>query len=59
MASWKKTYIIASLMATVTLLQLITGETSFQKFIISEHITTLLEAVRLDTLCAGVAKRLL
>jgi hypothetical protein len=54
----KKTYIVAGLMATVTLLQLLTGETTLQEFILSEHVTTLIEAVGLGTLRAGIASRL-
>jgi hypothetical protein len=54
----KKTYIVAGLMAAVTLLQLITGETTLQEFIVSEQVTTLLEAVGLGTLRAGVARRI-
>ncbi|MCH7622897.1 MAG: hypothetical protein IIB46_02315 [Nitrospinae bacterium] len=54
----KKTYIVSILMATVTLLQLITGETTLQEFIMSEHVTTLIEAVGLGTLRAGIASRL-
>ena len=54
----KKTYIVSMLMATMTLLQLITGETTLQEFIMSEHVTTLIEAVGLGTLHAGIASRL-
>lgn len=54
----KKTYMVAGLMAAVTLLQLITGEATLQEFIMSEHVTTLMEALGLGTLRAGVAKRL-
>lgn len=54
----KKTYIVAGLMAIVTLLQLLTGETTLQEFILSEHVTTLIEAVGLGTLRAGMASRL-
>lgn len=54
----KKTYIVAGLMVAVTLLQLITGETTLQEFVMSEHVTTLMEAVGLGTLRAGVAKRI-
>ena len=59
--SWlkgKKTYIVSALMATVTLLQLIAGETTLQEFIMSEHVTTLIEAMGLGTLRAGIASRL-
>jgi hypothetical protein len=54
----KKTYLVSGLMVAVTLLQLITGQTTLQEFILSEHITTLLEAVGLGTLRAGVGTRL-
>jgi hypothetical protein len=54
----KKTYLVSGLMVAVTLLQLITGQTTPQEFILSEHITTLLEAVGLGTLRAGVGTRL-
>jgi len=53
----KKTYLVAGLMATMTLLQLITGETTLQQFILSDGVTTLLQAVGLGTLRAGVAKK--
>ncbi len=54
----KKTYLVSGLMVAVTLLQLITGQTTLQEFILSEHITTLLEAVGLGTLRAGIAQRI-
>lgn len=54
----KKTYLVSGLMAAVTLLQLITGQTTLSEFFMSEHITTLLEAVGLGTLRAGIAQRL-
>lgn len=54
----KKTYIVSGLMATVALLQLLTGEATLQEFVMSEHITTLIEAVGLGTLRAGIAGRL-
>ena len=54
----KKTYLVAGLMALVTLLQLLTGEATFQEFIMNEHVITLMEAVGLATLRAGVAKRI-
>jgi hypothetical protein len=54
----KKTYLVAGLMGLVTLLQLITGETTLQEFIMSEQLTTLMEAAGLGTLRAGVAKRI-
>ena len=44
-------------MATVTLIQLITGETTLQEFVMSEHVTTLIEAVGLGTLRAGIANK--
>lgn len=58
MVARKKTYIVSGLLATVTLLQLLTGETTLQEFILSEHVTTLIEAVGLGTLRAGIASRL-
>jgi hypothetical protein len=54
----KKTYIVSGLMATVTLLQLLAGDTTLQEFVMSEHVTTLIEAVGLGTLRAGIAGRL-
>jgi hypothetical protein len=54
----KKTYIVSGLMATVALLQLLAGESTLQEFVMSEHVTTLIEAVGLGTLRAGVAGRL-
>ena len=54
----KKTYIVSGLMVLVTLMQLLVGETTLQEFILSEHVTTLLEAVGLGTLRAGIASRL-
>lgn len=53
----KKTYIVSTLMATVALLQLVTGETTLQDFIMSAHVTTLIEAVGLGTLRAGIASK--
>jgi hypothetical protein len=54
----KKTYIVSGLMVLVTLMQLLVGETTLQEFILSEHVTTLIEAVGLGTLRAGIASRL-
>lgn len=54
----KKTYIVSGLMATVSLLQLLMGETTLQEFVMSEHVTTLIEAAGLGTLRAGIAGRL-
>ena len=54
----KKTYIVSGLMVLVTLMQLLVGETTLQAFILSEHVTTLIEAVGLGTLRAGIASRL-
>ncbi len=54
----KKTYLVAGLMAAVSLLQLIAGETTLQEFIMSEQLTTLMEAMGLGTLRAGIAQRL-
>lgn len=54
----KKTYIVSGLMALTTLTQMLVGETTLQEFILSEHVTTLIEAVGLGTLRAGIASRL-
>jgi hypothetical protein len=54
----KKTYIVSGLMVLVTLMQLLVGETTLQEFILSEHVTTLIEAVGLGTLRAGIASHL-
>lgn len=54
----KKTYIVSGLMAIVTLLQLLAGETTLQEFVMSEQVTTLIEAMGLGTLRAGIASRL-
>jgi hypothetical protein len=54
----KKTYIVSGLMVLVTLMQLLVGETTLQEFILSEHVTTLIEAVGLGTLRAGISSRL-
>ena len=54
----KKTYMVAGLMVLVTGLQLLTGDLTFQQFIMSEHITTLMEAAGFATLRAGVAKKI-
>jgi len=54
----KKTYIVSGLMMLVTLMQLLVGETTLQEFILSEHVTTLIEAVGLGTLRAGIASRM-
>lgn len=54
----KKTYMVSGLMTAMTLLQLITGETTLQEFIMGEQLTTLLEATGLGTLRAGIAKRI-
>ena len=50
----KKTYIIASLMVTASLIHLFLGDISFMEFAASEHVNTLLEGVGLGTLRAGV-----
>jgi hypothetical protein len=54
----KKTYIVSGLMVLVTLIQWLVGETTLQEFILSEHVTTLIEAVGLGTLRAGIASRM-
>lgn len=52
----KKTYIVAGLMVVVAVVNMITGDMTLIQFISSEHVMTLLEAVGLGTLRAGVAK---
>ena len=52
----KKTYIVAVLMFLTSLTHLLTGEMSLVEFAASEHLNTLLEAIGLGTLRAGVAK---
>lgn len=52
----KKTYIIAGLMALVSIVQLIAGDMSVIEAISSPHFNTLLEGFGLGTLRAGVAK---
>jgi len=51
----KKTYIIASLMVSVSLVHLFLGDMSFIEFASGEHLNTLLEGVGLGTLRAGVS----
>lgn len=53
----KKTYIVSGLMFLVTLMQLLTGDTTLQEFVMSEHLSTLIEALGLATLRAGIAGR--
>ena len=54
----KKTYFVSGLMALTALSHLVTGEITFLQFVTGEHVTTLLEAIGLGTLRAGIAKRL-
>lgn len=54
----KKTYIIASLMVMVGIVQLATGDIRLSEFIMSTHISTILQGVGLSTLRAGVARGL-
>lgn len=51
----KKTYVIASLMASVSLIHLFSGDMSFVEFVSSEHLNTLLEGVGLGTLRASIS----
>lgn len=52
----KKTYIVAMLMSAVAVVNMISGDMTLVQFVSSEHVMTLLEAVGLGTLRAGVAK---
>jgi len=51
----KKTYIIAGLMVSVSLIHLFYGDIGFAEFATSEHLNTLLEGVGLGTLRAGIS----
>ena len=51
----KKTYIIAGLMVSASLVHLLSGDMAFAEFATSEHLNTLLEGVGLGTLRAGVS----
>ena len=51
----KKTYIIASLMVTASLIHLFWADIGFVEFAASEHVNTLLEGLGLGTLRAGVS----
>ena len=51
----KKTYIIAGLMVSVSLIHLLFGDMSLAEFVTSEHINTLLEGIGLSTLRSGVS----
>ncbi len=51
----KKTYIIAGLMASASLVHLMSGDMGLAEFVTSEHLSTLLEGVGLGTLRAGVS----
>jgi hypothetical protein len=53
----KKTYIIAGMMSSVSLIHLISGDVGLSEFVASEHINTLLEGVGLGTLRAGVSDK--
>jgi len=53
----KKTYIIAGLMVTVSLVHLFSGDMGFAEFAASEHLNTLLEGVGLGTLRSGVSSK--
>ena len=51
----KKTYIIAGLMVSASLIHLILGDIGLVEFATSEHLNTLLEGVGLGTLRAGIS----
>jgi hypothetical protein len=51
----KKTYIIAGLMVSASLVHLLSGDMDFVEFATSEHLNTLFEGVGLGTLRAGVS----
>ena len=51
----KKTYIIAGLMVSASLIHLFLGDIGFVEFATSEHLYTLLEGVGLGTLRAGIS----
>ncbi len=53
----RKTYIISALMAATSLMHLINGDATLQEFIMSDQVTTLMEALGLGTLRAGIARR--
>lgn len=53
----KKTYIIAGLMATTSLIHLLLGDMSLAEFVSGEHVNTLLEGIGLGTLRAGVSSK--
>ncbi len=54
----KKTYIISALMAATSLMHLINGDATLQEFIMSDQVTTLMEALGLGTLRSGIARRI-
>ncbi len=51
----KKTYVIAGLMASASLVHLLSGDMGLAEFVTSEHLNTLLEGIGLGTLRAGVS----
>ena len=51
----KKTYLIAGLMASASLVHLLSGDIGLAEFFASEHFTTLLEGLGLGALRAGVS----
>ncbi len=50
----KKTYIVSGLLAVVSLINMLSGETTITDFIGSNHFTTLLGAAGLSSLRAGI-----
>jgi len=53
----KKTYIVAVLLAAVSLVEFLTGGMTLTEFLSSDNLKTLLESAGLATLRAGVASR--
>jgi len=51
----KKTYIIAGLMVSASLVHLFSGDIGLAEFAASEYLNTLLEGVGLGTLRAGIS----
>lgn len=59
--SWlkgKKAYIVAGLMALVSLIELLTGEITLAQFVDGDNLTLLLEGTGLATLRAAIDKLL-
>ena len=51
----KKTYIVAGLMASASLVHLMSGDMGLAEFVTSDHLNALLEGIGLGTLRAGVS----